>query len=373
VPLDAKLRSGTTAGAAAAAAPPLPRPATTTTSSAAASPAKQAAAAAASPSLAKRQSSAASPAPAAAAPAAPTSASDPVCYTLSLPPEGRPFYLCASDIAEMGRLRELAGAGARTPGEFAGAAIKALLSAAASAPVPRTAGESERRLAAASVQRARRGDRGTPILYHAFIASLAELLPGGRALSPAQRVELSKGLSTLFLLSQDFESTSRAEGEASPHSLGAQYDGEGSSVHAEDPPRGVPASELATTLLFLCSGSKTDKLSCAFSLADADGDGALSARQLSSLLRGLLVGLAGVRSEAHMDRESAEETAGIIALPECASEIARRIIGSAAPTASALGSISFQELCDHYNKGGALGALGFLELLDFRKVRGLVA
>ena len=273
----------------------------------------------------------------------------------------------------MAQLRELAGVSARTPSDFAGAAIKALLAAAQHAPVAHTAGESERRLAAASVARARRGDRGTPILYHAFVASLGELLPECRALSPAQRTALSTGLTTLFLLSQDFESTSRAEGEASPHSLGAQYDGEGSSVHAEDPPRGVPASELATLLLFLCGGSKTDKLSVAFSLADADGDGALSQTQLTSLLRGLLVSLAGVRSEAHMDRESGEETSAIIALPESASEIARGIMASVAPVASALGSINFQELCAFYNDGGAMGALGFLELLDWKKLKGLLA
>ncbi len=295
-----------------------------------------------------------------------------MCYTLQLPPDSRTFFLCASDIAEMARLRELGGASERLPAEFAAAAIAALLRAAQTARVPGTAAESERRLAAASVARAARGDRGTPILFHAFVAALPELLPGAKQLPPRERAALSKGLTTLFLVSQEFESTSRAEGEASPHSLGAQYDGEGSSVHAEEPPRGVPASELATQLLLLCSGSKTEKLSQAFQLADADGDGALSYPQLAGLLRGLLVSLLGVRSSGHLARESSSEVAAFASLPECASEVAREAMASVPAVSSVLGSISFQELCAYYNGGGSMGALGFIELLDWRKLRGLL-
>jgi hypothetical protein len=126
-------------------------------------------------------------------------------------------------------------------------------------------------------------------------------------------------------------------------------------------------------LLFLCGGRKTEKLSAAFGMADVDGDGALSAAQLSGLLRGLLVSLAGLRSAGHMAGESEEERAALAWLPESASEMARGVMrSSGVGRSSALGSITFQELCAHYNGGGALGALGFLELLDFKKVRGLL-
>jgi hypothetical protein len=269
-----------------------------------------------------------------------------VVFTLALPPAGRSFCLTASDVKLMAELRASAGLSSLGAAEFCDLVMGALLHAAARAPLPPGAAAAAAAAAEASRRRAAAGDRGTPILTHAWNAALLHIVPS-HSLAPARKRELYLALTTLFFVAE-------------------QYAGGGGEAEGA---AGIRAAELATALLFLCEGSKTEKLGEAFRLAAGEG-GALAADGVASLLRGAIANLAAVRSPVHVEAESAAETEAMDALADSVRLLADRVVREAGREAP--GHITFGELCEWYNSGGAVH-LGFLELLDWKKVAALPA
>jgi Ca2+-binding EF-hand superfamily protein len=293
----------------------------------------------------------------------------------------------------MSELRALAGFSTWRAADFSQTLLAALLEAARTAAPAAGAGPSERSVAASCAARAADGDSRTPVSLAVFHAAIRATMPGASALAPGAKRALSEALTTLFLMIEEYESLAR-EGESTSGggmdaNSNSAVDGFGgdneyagswtaaggsAAAHANSYEKTfgepaavptVPASELVTALLVLCDGSKTDKLVAAFHLADSDGDGSIGLTQLASLLRGVLVGLAGVRSRAHIDAEPPEETEALDALNETALHAASNILRLA--NTRALGLITFAEFGEYYN-GGGFATIAFLELLDWKKL-----
>ncbi len=279
------------------------------------------------------------PAAAAAAPPPQPAAADPTLFTFPLP-EGRFFTFTASDARLMAELRSAAGLSDVGAAEFCGVVLGALLDAAARAPVDPASGGAVAVAAAAAARRAITRDPATPVLLHAWNAALARIVPS-HALAPARKRTLYLALTTLFFVVETYAGGTSAECA------------------------GIPACELVAALLFLCDGSKTEKLAEAFKLAAGGEGGALDVNGTASLLRGAVANLAAVRSPVHEEAASAEETEAMDLLAEAIQELAVRLVREAARGAP--GRITYAELCDWYNAGGA-AHVGFLELLDWKKV-----
>ena len=279
---------------------------------------------------------------------------DSAVFRFPLPPLDVPLIVRSSDVTHMRMLRELAGLSNVPAAVFASQFSDALMESMLAARPVLAAG-------APAV------DTRMPVSLSAFQTAVSRVVPAGATLAPSAKATLSKALTTLFLMLDEYEALARdADSEqfgSSPRSTSGERDSDhwsgpggwviASASHESDDgvfddgrgaPR-VPASEVVTALLFFCSGKKTDKLQAAFSLADSDGDGAIGVTQLTSLLRGVLVGLAGVRSQAHLDAESRDETEALDSLNDAAAALAANVMRCA--NTRVLGKITFQELGDH--------------------------
>ena len=320
--------------------------------------------------------------------APPPRATDRTVFTFQLPPRDAPLSLRTSDVTFMRELRSLAGFSAWRASDFSRVLLGGLLEAARTAPPPAGASASERAAAALCAARAAAGDSRAPVSLAAFHAAVRATVPSASALAPTSKRALSEALTTLFLMIEEYEVLAKESDSAGGgggddgSAAGDFYTGSsggggvigivgsvaGSYDKAFNEPGNVPtvpASELVTALLFLCDGSKTDKLVAAFKLADSDNAGSIGLTQLASLLRGVLVGLAGVRSRAHIDAEPSEETEALDALNETALVAASNVLRLA--NTKTFGKISFAEFGEYYN-GGGFASIAFLELLDWRKL-----
>jgi len=165
----------------------------------------------------------------------------------------------------------------------------------------------------------------------AFDGVVRSLVPGER-LSAKDKSFLSFALSNIFY----------------------SFDRDGSNA--------VDFDEFAAGFTILAGGSKSDKLSLAFRLFDADNDGFATRREMWQFLRAFLTVLMAI----NMLSTAVDDTTVLTVVDNSCGELISKLWEGSASERANRDKISYEEFGVWYNKGG-FAVLPWLELLDLRK------